>query len=319
MRFNSCSYEKEDLHRYINYQAVVFPIPILASLNTMLPRHNQIPLLTIIFSFSIFLVHGLKIPGKCPEIPTQHFDEKHTEIRSGQDFGMLLIGVPFSEQRPSHLFVEGNSHTVARLSMHAKECLGKFCIHSATPELSPYASHVLINDDGKGGWTFNSTVYNTPSGSGRPPTRSHCHSTIVERVRVWYDTDYLIIWACIDNATSNDHEEALLVATKLKPEIPGSPLTTQSIYFQALFRFRRIAGKYLIGSLIEAINWSVFVKGGNDSQLNPFQCPGEEMQMIGVIVGMLALFLVAIGLKIWGHNITLWRSRSRVMPVGIIQ
>lgn len=204
---------------------------------------------------------AMELPGKCPIVPPTHFPKLIRHYRE------IVLGVPFSIERPSHLFKAFDSINL----------LGFLSL--SISENSPDTLRITY-DDSKFVVHGNLTTYDTTNDkslcltSFLTKTFTVCQGTLTEEIRMWFEGDFLIIWSCANNDTNYTHDEAVLfVVEQADVELilyHKSPLE----YRKMMQKLKVTVRKYLSDSLLlDTIDWNMGIenKTGNLSYAE-FQC-----------------------------------------------
>lgn len=250
---------------------------------------------------------AIELPGKCPIVPPTHFPRQIRHFRE------IVLGVPFSIERPSHLFKAFDSiNLLGFLSLSiSKNGSDTFKI---TYEDSKFMVH------------GNLTTYDTTKDQSLCLTSlmetsfTVCQGTIAEEIRMWFEGDFLIIWSCANNDTSNTHDEAVLFVVEPKHMalilFHKSPME----YRKMMQKLNVTVRKYLRDSLLlDTIDWNVGIenKTGNLSYAE-FQC--QEVPHKSISKGPFqVLFLNLISISIFmflavGNSCF---KENRVKPVTV--
>lgn len=85
-----------------------------------------------------------------------------------------------------------------------------------------------------------------------------CVRPVQERLRLWLDSYFAILWSCDEKENEGEHDEAVIMLAFL-PEQSEYYIEFQynpEEHRKMLLRLKTVAEKYLSQSLIETIDWS---------------------------------------------------------------
>ena len=156
------------------------------------------PLITFSwFLCTLYLVRGISDGGQCPSVqpstPSSTFDLKETFHSLFQTIHQFEKPHPFKDLPKD--FNE-NSHTYI------------FPNHSGYPCLL-----ITSSEDHRLGM-IPIVLTGTPPGSAAYQDAMaplECNNVKMEVVRVWYDSDQLFLWSCIETASISQHHQSLII------------------------------------------------------------------------------------------------------------
>lgn len=237
-------------------------------------------LLLLLLCVDVFCV---KFPGSCPNVPPTHYKCKEIEVDSFQE---VVIGIPFSPERPSNLFCE-----IIRIA-------DPYSFEFAVDEINNRITSTLIfwNPKGKP-YNIHSIGYldpQVPSISLNSSSRSDILKpiSIVDNIRLWCEGEFLLIWSC-DQITSTHHEEALMFI--VYPKMLRYE-ANHTAYNEMMERFNVTARKYLNQSEIllqKQIEWT-------RSKAIEIDLPSDVREIhLAYTLAFVLTLLVCFGVRLW--------------------
>lgn len=111
-----------------------------------------------------------------------------------------------------------------------------------------------------------------------------CYPPLGVEVRVWFESDLLMIWSCVNRNETNSLDEAALIY--------GFLPTLHSTRFVELSTVKSMAKKYVSSDLLETItmNWK------QPMTIDPFACAFEVLSNRIPIYFPILMFLVFLGI-----------------------
>lgn len=150
--------------------------------------------LKILFLLSgvLSLCHGLRLSGRCPEVPASN-----VTLGLRTYFGAKIFSIPFEEKNPSNIFRD-------RLVGKGPEELR--ILSNGSIEINNVRSHLSGNIDRgeNGSWALNTSI-------AKVEGVSDCPDQFVEVISMWLDGDFCLVWSCRDEEDLRHHDEALVV------------------------------------------------------------------------------------------------------------
>lgn len=254
------------------------------------------PKFLIILVWTTVLVHGILIPGPCPQTPATH-------VMTNDNLPLVKVvrGVAFSNHRQSYIFLDigprnANGLEASFLLDHKKEKI-IFSLFSRIKEPHLFSHSVLENSNATDNAVFRSTIsYKL----GETEVQSECHKPITDSVKIWIEEYAVIIWSCVVYTTQH-HDGAVLVMTRHKQSNGYASISISEL--------KSLVGKYLPQSLIDKIDWPVDViyDAYEPNIVNTYiPCSAREnaipFTILFVIIGIIGLAVV------W------WTSREKCCP-----
>lgn len=234
--------------------------------------------MTIVFKTLIlylYWVHGIEFPGKCPTVPLTHF-------KNNENIELMIkpiVGIPFSIGHQSHFFksfkimnppfYEGNVVLRKAINQEWFEYMfadaktvsktGNFNLYNLRGKISKYGH---TNKSLKMTSVFYLQVFES---NKKIQPEKQCHETITEDVRLWEDTDFIIIWSCVEREDLTTHDEAVSMFSNLYGrDGPDIDITLRQL--------NETARKYLSGLILEEIDWSPYTGFTNLTVPSPVDC-----------------------------------------------
>lgn len=260
------------------------------------------------------LIQGIKWEGKCPKAATSH---NLDNIPFTQ--GSFLVGVPFSGGHPSNLFIEGSPDYLRRSLFQQWFTISGSRLETTIMNGKLLAIHKVI-EVRNGTLILKSSLFEIERNpKGFVVYKNVSCQSIDEQVQLWYEDEFIIIWSCLENDMSTDHDEALLVV------FPHFGYNPNDAEFSSLAnRFKVIAKNYISTHMIEAIDWSSELHQENTSItiLNPFYCllgDGIEykiVELFWIVYVLLSVFSIAICIIVCKLGKKVETRRIIVMPLN---
>lgn len=166
---------------------------------------------TILFSITQFLfplIHGVHLPGPCPEMEPS---EKVFEIFVNQ---RIMYMIPFASHISESYFFQEVS-PLRRINCYV--------VYSKTPDsislnyiakYKKYGRQELIGylkEYQNGSYLMESGIYDATSGE-----QSECHPKITEQIRFWFYKNVTLLWSCKEINGGEYHDEAVLILNFLR-------------------------------------------------------------------------------------------------------
>lgn len=211
----------------------------------------------------ISAVSAVSFPGMCPNVPPSHFFPKLVTLTIPVQF---LHVTPFTSATTSYIFLDVPRRAmdiVNPLAYYVKEredeISGQFhySLHSQYWYLG--RGYIRITSEGK---RHGDKVKLTSTVLGLNNSPHKCNPPLEEEVRVWFESDLLMIWSCVYRNGTNSRDEAALIYGFLPTA------TLHSTRFVELSTVKSMAKKYVSSDLLETItmNWK------QPMTIDPFAC-----------------------------------------------
>lgn len=246
--------------------------------------------------FCASAVQAIELPGHCPLVPPTHFPRYFRESSE------IVLGFPFSIERPSHIFKPFDSINLVGFF--------SFSISENSPD-----TFKITYEDSKFVVRGNLTTYETTKDQSLWLT-SHlkesliaCEGVLTEDIRMWFEDDLLIIWSCTNNVTGDTHDEAALFVVEA-PNVKRIFIHESPDEFKIMRSLvKALAQHYLNNSLLlDSIDWQegTSISADNSSRVE-FQCQLVPQLSKGPLQLLLlnlitVLILVLVAAKVYSRN-----------------
>lgn len=222
----------------------------------------------------------LLLPGPCPEMPPSN--------TSWESEGFIYVQVPFEIPRKgSHIFngwpVEHHNCLLFAVGTAARQ-LPEFCIKYATTELFLRGS--ITSSDNGSAYKVEEMRISNYSFYSNPWYRhlSLCRMDANERMHIWSEKRFNILWSCYEEPVNRRHDEAVLVTVQYS-DIHGL------INLNA--NYSRLIKRYLGQGLRQAIKIPVRVHSTYCQESEKFvSCPVTNHLILFIIPFIAVLLLV---------------------------
>lgn len=249
------------------------------------------------------LVEGINLPGNCPKTPpsSQLDPSRLSNLTSSYD---IIRIAPFSSDHPSYLFKEFNVSFIPHYQMtfitdHVTVMQRVLCIvwhYNSNSEYPPLDIQTSIEELGDE-ITLNSSI------NYDPESRSMCYIWITEKVKLWFDGDFLFIWCCV-NAVNGTHDEAVII---ISMDLKYSwDLVDKYAANKYLNRVKAIARKYISDQILNTIDWShhELIAPKQYPTHDLLKCPivenkGPEQREPMIIILIVVIFATITGFLVW--------------------
>lgn len=236
----------------------------------------------ILFLFCATVLHGVKLPGQCPQAPATH---KFRNVLSY--YPELILGVPFTDPKTTLLFKDVRTSNVQSYYIQISRNYTRinFEVRDPYPYETYYSESVLeyANTSESDSLYLRSHIsvrYKNDS------TRNYnCNFISEVNVRIWFDGEFVIIWSCRDN-NYIDHEEAvLMVAYHDSYNISYHGQVTE--YSKMMKRLKNVAQKYLKEDLLNKIQWTQEPDFGQSTEhIEKVVCTNDTIEIKATMLSM---------------------------------
>lgn len=224
-------------------------------------------LLLIPFLDCVWLI---KLPGPCPDVPTTSVMDLGDSILTQK----ILLGIPFTQDRFSHLFKDFNLTIGYPFRVHFYSWNNNLTLRINLEE--PNYDFHLHGD----GILQNNTTYllNTTIKISDGDIQDCSYINIQEPIRIWRDELLTTFYSCFEDGV--DHDVAVLFMTGL------------NIYINLPLHLGSNGAKYLTPALLKAINR----KRNFDKRVlkTPYNCPASKSVFTVLIIALISVTVLAV-------------------------
>ena len=226
--------------------------------------------LSIIFCFLSCPSSAVELPGSdCPVTPETH--DPNDLPWPSVDFYHTLVGVPYSSSHYSPLFKDINAQNAATFFTYITR-MDRMFVLSLFPyernDLELCGMEAIIQQHRPAKSFYAQSQIN----SGTVP----CSRPLMDKIKLWFDGDFLIIWDCRTLTLGSDkHDEAVLMTIRTHNRTEEYKHPTDS---EVMRRLRASAEKFLGRPLLERIKWE-------DKVVTQGLSKEEAMQVLGCPCG----------------------------------
>lgn len=223
-------------------------------------------------------VTAIKLPGSaCPKVPNTH---RQSCLPS--DLQKILCSIPYTMDKPTHLFREMNNSAIELnryLASFSPDFQAAYAL-TLTDRLNFkfYISSEVVSFNNKS-FGLKSDVFSPKFELENVPM---CPTPIVEDVHIWCEDPFLFIWSCTAGLAGKDHEEALLIIEKL--------MKIGSTQEEVL----RVARRFLPQDLLARINIKQPIKQQNGPAGGFFTCTQPSLKWAPYVLVSIVLLLVVV-------------------------
>lgn len=227
-------------------------------------------LLLIPFLDSVLL---LKLQGPCPDVPATSVIDIGDSIITKS----IILGIPFTKARFSHLFKDINFGVSYRFKLQIYILNNDLTLRIDLGE--PQSEYHL---DGKGVlqnssiYVFNTTIKLSDENI------TDCSNNIQEAIRMWGNEYLSIFYSCYEDGL--DHDVAVLL------------MSSSVVNIDVQNQLRKIVGKYLAPGLLNQIDEKtdkklIFKK---DVFTNPYDCHADKSVFADWIIVLISVGVLAV-------------------------
>lgn len=110
--------------------------------------------------------------------------------------------------------------------------------------------------------------------SGQFIVNTICQTRTKEEIRVWVENGWIIIWSCVNDLSSNEHDQAVMTSYEGVEDLQS--LSSED-FQEKLQELREIAKKYISSNLIDAMDWSPMGIGSSEGDpMRSNKCPYQD-------------------------------------------
>lgn len=220
---------------------------------------------------------AMKLPGRhCPKVPKIH----RMSCLMGNE---VLYSIPFSKDKPSHLFREMNKSAIeAKLSrLDIANTLDSLNYVQLVVQLNrtiECPALVLDNSMEKNSYRTKTDIFSRY----RADRKLLCPISVYEDLWLWCEFPFLFLWSCVEGNSATYHEEALLVLQDYDDQFK-TKRTQEEV--------RAVAKKFVSADLLALIDFDHHIELHNGSS-EMYTCPESDrvlnMTALVLILGLLA-------------------------------
>lgn len=230
----------------------------------------------IIHSLSgLVLLTALKLPGPCPSVPPMTHD---INIKDALSNAEILHIVPFTVHN-STLFYGTNASVLPGITLQIARPHRNRGPVKDFPIRNQIDYVIVVCELNEARTQPNQSAFLQTNieqlhddRSRKSVNLSVCPTHTNDEVRLWSDGGFLIIWSCVDDLETGNHDEAVLTSYDQMDLLLNLPPAEYNDRMQTLKTF---AESYISQDMLQAIDWTqpnIYTQKDSDP-LTSFKCP----------------------------------------------